>query len=101
MAKYLTNGTYSGKAIIENMNENNQIKITASSGKKLTVNIGKKIDPHGVYIITATDTKVTIAENKSAWSCSKAEYDNMMKRGNEIVDRLFGDVFRDIEKTRR
>ena len=80
--------------------------IRAQKGKFIKINDGTKklvkrsmvtINPNGVYKL------VYIPENKfckiypvNGWSCSRKEYEKIMKDGQKIIDDLFGDLL-DIE----
>ena len=100
--KYLTYGRYSGQTILKYMNEKNQIYIIdTETNKKFRIQINTKISPYGVYTITSKGTHPVITKDPTSWSCSKDEYNNLMNAGNELVDRLFGDLIKDVKNTRR
>lgn len=74
------------------------LKVIIDGEKKLVRANTSAIDPHGVYSVKMNRRGEAIIRSESGWSCSKEEYDGIMKDGQDVLNRIFGDVFGDVIK---
>ena len=65
-----------------------------NEGKKTLVKLDKnyKIDNNRVYDIRITNGTAKITAVANAWACPKQTYDEIMRDGNDIINRMFGDL---------
>lgn len=85
-----TNKVYSGATIIN---------FAAENGGKLSVDGTwvrvpmEKIEPNNCYSFIKTEKGMTIQHHTSSWSCDPVIMDHIQKRGGDIINSMFGDIF--------
>ena len=85
-----TNKVYSGSTIMN---------FAAENGGKLSVDGTwvrvpmEKIKPNNCYSFIKTEKGMTIQHHTSSWTCDSATMNYIQKRGNDIVNNMFGDIF--------
>lgn len=88
---YIKIGKHSGATIAAAM-KGTFLGIMTEDGKRLIKHNSEEIDPNKVYAVSVTNgtAKITVVAN--AWACSKQTYDEIMRDGNDIINRMFGDL---------
>lgn len=92
MMRYIKVGRHSGE-IISAAIKGNFVGIMNGTEKRLIKLNGPKIDTNKVYdlkIMPDGTAKITAVAN--AWACPKQTYDEIMRDGNDIINRMFGDL---------
>lgn len=85
-----TNKVYSGSTIMN---------FAAENGGKLSVDGTwvrvpmEKIEPNNCYSFIKTEKGMTIQHHRNSWTCDSATMDYIQKRGKDIIDNMFGDIF--------
>ena len=94
MKKYLVCGkTYSGKEIDAAKIGKTFIRIMRGNEKAIVKVSLININPNRFYHITDAGNIVKIYPDRTtSWSCTTEEYNDIMKKGSEVVDKLFGDL---------
>lgn len=81
------NSMYSGSIILNNVNDD---KLNVN-GTWVRIPV-EKIKPNGVYSFIKTEKGVSLQHHRNSWSCDSKTMDHIQKRGNDILDRMFGDI---------
>lgn len=95
MMTYVKIGKHSGATIASAM-KGTFLGIMTEDGKRLIKlnSVVKNIDPNKVYDVSIGDGTANIKVVTNAWACSKQTYDTIMHDGNEIINRMFGDLMK-------
>lgn len=90
---YIKIGKHSGATITAAM-KGTFLGIMTEDGKRLIKHNAtvKNIDPNKVYAVSVTNGTAKITAVANAWACPKQTYDEIMRDGNDIINRMFGDL---------
>ena len=68
------------------------LKVIINGEKKLVRANTSCLDPHGVYSVKLNRRGEAVIRSESGWSCTKDEYDGIMKDGQDVINRIFAGI---------
>lgn len=68
------------------------LKVVIDGEKKLVRANTHVINEHGVYTVKLNHRGEAVISTENGWSCSQEMYNSIMKDGNDIINRIFGDI---------
>lgn len=57
----------------------------------------KKISNNAIYSFKNNGNKIVMQHHNNSWGCSTETLNDIQKHGNEIINKMFGDIFADID----
>ena len=57
----------------------------------------KKIGRNSIYSFKNNGNKIVMQHHTNSWGCNAKTLDDIQKHGNEIINKMFGDIFDDID----
>lgn len=68
------------------------LRIVVDGEKRLVRANTHVINEHGVYTVKLNRHGEAVISTENGWSCSQEMYNSIMNDGNDIINRIFGDL---------